>query len=79
MIIFSNREFGVVLSLEKSSVSAIILGSEKKIIPGDLVFRSSKLMGVTASGALLGTIVNPLGKVYQKNQIFLIFQFQINI
>ena len=43
MIIFSNREFGVVLSLEKSSVSAIVLGSDKKIIPGDLVFRSSKL------------------------------------
>lgn len=43
MIIFSNRELGVVLSLERNSISAIILGSEKKIIPGDLVFRSTKL------------------------------------
>jgi proton translocating ATP synthase F1 alpha subunit len=66
MIIFSNREIGVILSLERLFVSAIILGSDNKIIPGDLVFRSGKLMGVIATGALLGTVINPLGKSLSK-------------
>jgi len=61
MVIFSNNMKGVVLSLEKNSASAVILGSDNKIKPGDLVFRSQQLMGVKASGAFLGKIVNPLG------------------
>ena len=74
MIIFSSREIGVVLSLESASISAIILGSDIKILPGDFVFRTAKLMGVHASGALLGAVVNPLGqslsskKFVMKNQ-----------
>jgi hypothetical protein len=69
MIIFSNREIGVVLSLESLSISAIILGSDTKILPGDFVFRTAKLMGVYASGALLGSVVNPLGKRLSKNKV----------
>ena len=69
MIIFSNREIGVILSLENASVSAIVLGSDNNIIPGEFVFRTKKLMGVYASGALLGTVINPLGKNLSNNKI----------
>lgn len=69
MIIFANREIGVILSLENSSVSAIVLGSDNNINPGEFVFRTKKLMGVFVSGALLGTVINPLGKNLSKNKV----------
>lgn len=62
MLLFSNRGIGVVLSLEKITISAIVLGSDTRIFPGDFVFRTTKLMGVYVSRALLGTIINPLGR-----------------
>ena len=68
MIIFANREIGVILSLENASVSAIVLGSDNNINPGEFVFRTKKLMGVYASGALLGTVINPLGKNLSNNK-----------
>ena len=68
MIIFANREIGVILSLESSRVSAIVLGSDNNINPGEFVFRTKKLMGVYASGALLGTVINPLGKNLSNNK-----------
>lgn len=71
MINFSNRAIGVVLSLENINVSAIILGSDIKILPGDFVFRSCKLMGVIATGALLSTIINPLGKSLSQGKKFI--------
>ena len=69
MISFSNADVGVVLSLENRSVSAIVLGPDINILPGDFVFRTSKLMGVFVSGSLLGTIVNPLGKNLSNKKI----------
>jgi len=69
MIIFSNYTTGVILSLEKNSVSAIILGLDNIILPGDFVFRSGKLMSIQASGKLLGSIVNPLGKNLSNNKV----------
>jgi hypothetical protein len=68
MVLFTNREIGVVLNLQRISISAIVLGSGNKILPGDFVFRTAKLMGVYASGALLGSIVNPLGKRLSKSK-----------
>lgn len=67
MILFSNYEVGVILSLQNGIASAIVLGSDLKIIPGDFVFRTLKLMGIYVSGVLLGSIVNPLGKNLSKN------------
>jgi len=69
MIIFSNHEVGVILSLENSIAAAIVLGSDAKLIPGDFVFRTQKLMGIFVSGALLGSIVNPLGRSLSKNKV----------
>lgn len=69
MIIFSNYEVGVILSLENSIAAAIVLGSDAKLIPGDFVFRTQKLMGIYVSGALLGSIVSPLGRSLSTNKI----------
>jgi hypothetical protein len=69
MIFFSNHEVGVILSLENLVAAAIVLGSDYKLIPGDFVFRTQKLMGIFVSGALLGSVVNPLGKSLSKNKV----------
>jgi hypothetical protein len=45
------------------------LGSDAKLIPGDFVFRTQKLMGIYVSGALLGSIVSPLGRSLSTNKI----------
>jgi len=68
MLLFSNRGIGVVLSLEKMTISAIVLGSDTQIFPGDFVFRTAKLMGVYVSSALLGSIVSPLGRRLTKKK-----------
>lgn len=57
------------MSLENSSVSAIVLGSDNNIKPGEFVFRTKKLMGVFVSGSVLGTVINPLGKNLSNNKI----------
>ena len=69
MIIFSNHEVGVILSLENSVAAAIVLGSDFKLIPGDFVFRTQKLMGIFVSGSLLGSVVNPLGRSLTANKV----------
>jgi F0F1-type ATP synthase alpha subunit len=69
MILFSNHEVGVILSLENTIAAAIVLGSDIKLIPGDFVFRTQKLMGIFVSGALLGSIVNPLGRSLSKSKV----------
>jgi len=69
MIIFSNHEVGVILSLENSIAAAIVLGSDFKLIPGDFVFRTQKLMGIFVSGSLLGSIVNPLGRSLSNSKV----------
>jgi F0F1-type ATP synthase beta subunit len=68
MILFSNRGIGVVLSLEKMTISAIVLGSDTQIFPGDFVFRTATLMGIFVSSSLLGTVVNPLGRYLSKKR-----------
>jgi len=63
MVQFSNKEFGLVLNLEADKVSVIVLGKDTTILPGDVVARTFNLMNIKASDALLGCVVDPLGKV----------------
>ena len=45
MIIFSNHEVGVILSLENSIAAAIVLGSDTKLIP-EILFLEHKNLWV---------------------------------
>jgi F-type H+-transporting ATPase subunit alpha len=54
--------YGLVLNLEATHVSAIVLGLDSKIKPGQYVFRKHVLMSVPTGQGLLGRVVNPLGE-----------------
>jgi F-type H+-transporting ATPase subunit alpha len=63
MIIFSNKVSGLVLNLELHKISAVVLGKDTGILPGDIVSRSFRLINIGVGDSILGKVVDPLGKV----------------
>ena len=52
---------GMVLNLNENSVGAVIFGSEREVVEGDLVKRTETLVSVPTGKALLGRVVDGLG------------------
>jgi len=52
---------GMVLNLQASKVSAVVLGDDSEIKPGQFVLRKNVLMGVPTGEALLGRVLDPIG------------------
>jgi F-type H+-transporting ATPase subunit alpha len=59
---FDNGVFGMVLDLEKDHIGCIIFGSFESVEAGDPVRRSGHVMKVPVGEALLGRVVDALGK-----------------
>ncbi len=59
---FSNGTYGMALSLEESSVSVVLLGSDVGISEGSLVKRTGRVVSVPVGEALIGRVVNALGQ-----------------
>ncbi len=59
---FSQGVFGIALNLEEDSVGAVLLAESSLIREGDMVKRTHKIMQVPAGPALVGRVVDPLGK-----------------
>ncbi len=62
---FSDTVQGLVLNLEEDSVGAAIFGTDnpdKDIKEGDIVKRTGKIVQVPVGEALIGRVVNPLGR-----------------
>ncbi len=53
---------GMVLNLEEQSVGVVILGSDEGIKEGHLVRRTGRIMSVPVGDALLGRVVDSLGR-----------------
>ncbi|MGH9327341.1 MAG: F0F1 ATP synthase subunit alpha, partial [Terriglobia bacterium] len=53
---------GLALNLEEDQVSAVLLGDYTKIEEGDVVKRSHRIMSVPVGDALIGRVVDPLGR-----------------
>jgi len=62
MLDFSHEVFGIALNLEEDQVGAVLLGDYTQIKEGDLVKRTNKIMSVPVGDALLGRVVDPIGK-----------------
>ncbi len=62
MIEFSSGVFGLALNLEETEVGAIILGDTTKVMEGDEVKTTGKLLQVPVGKALLGRVVNTIGE-----------------
>jgi F-type H+/Na+-transporting ATPase subunit alpha len=53
---------GLALNLEADNVGAVLFGEWEKIVEGDIVKRTGRLLEVPVGEALLGRIVSPLGR-----------------
>jgi F-type H+/Na+-transporting ATPase subunit alpha len=62
MLEFPGGIFGVALNLEEETVGAMILGDATKIKEGDTVKRTGKILSVPVGEALVGRVVDPLGR-----------------
>ena len=62
LVSFANGEYGMALNLEETSVSIVMLGSDKGVREGDTVKRTGKVVSVPVGEALLGRVVNALGQ-----------------
>ncbi|MBM3296519.1 MAG: F0F1 ATP synthase subunit alpha [Candidatus Aminicenantes bacterium] len=59
---FPRDVFGLALNLEEDSVGAVLLGESDRVREGDLVKRTHRIMQVPSGPALIGRVVNPLGR-----------------
>ena len=62
MIEFSSGVVGLALNLEETEVGAIILGDTTRVMEGDEVRTTGKLLSVPVGKALLGRVVNTIGE-----------------
>lgn len=59
---FDNNVFGMALNLEEDNVGCVVLGDDREIKEGSTVKRTGKTVQVPVGNALIGRVVNPLGK-----------------
>ncbi len=59
---FGNDVYGLVLNLEQDNVGAVILGGDTAIEEGDTVKRTGKIMQVPVGEAMIGRVVDALGR-----------------
>ncbi|MCK6598755.1 MAG: F0F1 ATP synthase subunit alpha, partial [Bdellovibrionaceae bacterium] len=62
MVEFSSGVQGMVLNLEEGYVGVVIFGEDRSIKEGDTVKRTKKIVEVPVGEALLGRVVDALGK-----------------
>ncbi|MBV8943251.1 MAG: F0F1 ATP synthase subunit alpha [Solirubrobacterales bacterium] len=61
MLDFPHGVTGLALNLESDNVGAVLFGEWEKIVEGDTVKRTKRLLDIPVGEALLGRIVDPLG------------------
>ena len=59
---FPNQTIGMVFNLEEHHVGAVILGDDSHIKDGDVVKRTNRIASVPVGSALLGRVVDALGR-----------------
>src|SRR5213076_2118190 len=61
MLEFPHDVTGLALNLESDNVGTVLFGDWEKIVEGDTVKRTGKLLEIPVGEELLGRIVDPLG------------------
>src|SRR5437762_3513632 len=62
MLAFAEGLFGIALNLEQDRVGVVLLGESRHVTEGDVVRRTGRLISVPVGDALLGRVVNALGR-----------------
>jgi F-type H+/Na+-transporting ATPase subunit alpha len=61
MLEFPHDVTGLALNLEEDNVGAVLFGEWQKVVEGDTVKRTGRLLEIPVGDALLGRMVDPLG------------------
>jgi F-type H+/Na+-transporting ATPase subunit alpha len=62
MLAFPHDIFGLALNLEEDEIGAVLLGETREVQEGDQVRRTGRIMQVPVGDALIGRVVDPLGR-----------------
>src|SRR6266550_291714 len=62
MLEFPHDVTGLALNLEEDNVGAVLFGDWEKVVEGDTVKRTGRLLEIPVGEALLGRMVDPLGR-----------------
>ncbi|MBN1444191.1 MAG: F0F1 ATP synthase subunit alpha [Planctomycetes bacterium] len=62
MLLFSNGASGLAFNLEEESIGAVIFGDFDDLREGDIVKRTGTVLQVGVGDALIGRVVDPLGR-----------------
>ena len=62
MVEYENGAIGQVMNLEENSVGAVVLGDYLGVKEGDVVKATGKLLSVPVGEAMIGRVVDPLGR-----------------
>ena len=62
LVEFPGGIFGIVFNLDESELGVVLLGDESGLHAGDEVRRTGRVMDVAVGDALLGRIIDPLGR-----------------
>src|SRR3712207_7613115 len=62
MLSFPHDVTGLALNLESDNVGVVLFGEWEKIVEGDTVKRTGKLLEIPVGDQMLGRIVDPLGR-----------------
>lgn len=61
LVEFDKDQVGMALNLEEDNVGVVVLGDDVKIVEGDVVRRTDRVVSVPVGDALLGRVVDTLG------------------
>src|SRR5688500_1731864 len=67
MLSFPHDVTGLTLNLESDNVGVVLFGEWEKIVEGDTVKRTGRLLEIPVGDELLGRIVDPLGRPLDDN------------
>ncbi|MBR3952996.1 MAG: F0F1 ATP synthase subunit alpha [Oscillospiraceae bacterium] len=62
LIEFPGEVFGMVQNLEENNIGCVLLGDDSKIVEGDKVRCTGKIVSVPVGEAMIGRVVNALGQ-----------------
>ena len=62
LLAFPNDVFGLALNLEEDQIGAVLMGESRLVQEGDEVRRTGRIMEVPVGDALIGRVVDPLGR-----------------
>ena len=67
LLLFPGGVFGIAFNVDENEIGVVLLGEYSHLHAGDEVERTGRVMDVAVGGALLGRVIDPLGRPLDGN------------